>query len=366
MLSIEKITQVLANQLNSKGDLLFQLTRFQQQDYMDLSIVDADGQRFIAGVLSELPMPILTDFYQTRVRQFEIYLKGAEEDLNEVERIVNESLQFEYEDVKYNLANIVSGLSLENDGFDKIQVFKSTLRLTVNVPMFVTGNDIKTKIDGIDVGLVNVAGIFDKALISTKPFGDNMSAINTGLEMTMKFALGSNDKVNEIFGYVLDQKYNKTFTFEFDFIVSVFTVELVLRSGSIYTAANNNALTFDATFTKALARTEVTINNHKVSVVGFTAQMNIVPSPRNTTLESKIRAETFSKLFSFYLENDGSSLIDDLIDEFNEHNNKKFAIKFKVNNKEIEEDCIVQNITFTSSENPFAVINVTMGVGSFE
>lgn len=366
MLSVNQIINNLINEFNKVGDVLFMVSPNEQQFY-DNNVLDLDGNHYIGGVITEVPMPRVENFYQTRQREFNIQIKGVQSLLDDVNDIVNQSLLFKLDNVTYVLSNlIVDDVITQNDGKKgKVKVFYGTLRLGVQIPSVVVNNQVKYKIDGVEVDVIGGDDIFDKALISSVEFGNNLSDINTGQEQSFTFTVGSNAKVDEIFVSVLNRTYNKTFTFEIDYVVASITAELVLRRGLIRRATNTQPLQFTAVFSRALPRQQIKINGVDMVAISFNPQQTIVPIPVTRNGRTKQRAVQTSNTYNFYLENNQSALIGEMIDEFREHTNKKFTLEFMLNDKLVVEDCIITNMLFSSSENTTPVINVTLGEGVF-
>lgn len=367
MLSVNQIADILINKFNTTHSLVFKITPYGQQFYNN-DLLDRDGKHYVAGVIYELPMPKISTYYTTRVREFEIKIKFLASIENDVKNIIDSNLNFKEGNNQYVLSNfIVDRQAQEQDGRGgRASVYEATIRLTVNVPTFITGGDIKVLIDDEVVEVIGGIGTFDKGLVSSVLFGNNESEINTGSEMTFRFALGSSSKVNEIFGYVLNKIYNKKFTFKIDFISTIATIDLVLRSGDIAWTNNANALEFTATFQKALPRELIQINGVNINAIAFTPQLSGVPNPINKTGQITSRINNTSKVFSIVLENNGNTVIDEIIDEWNDHHNKKFTITYLLNGRTFNTDCVLQNVVFISNENPNAIMNITMVEGEFD
>lgn len=362
---LNDIRDNLIEQFNKEGNILFRISPYMQQFY-DNDILDIDGMHYVAGVITEVEMPRIENFYQTKNREFEILVKGVQSDLAEVQRIVSASSQFKVGSDTYYLGDlIVNDIKNQENKDSRIKVFYGTLRLGVQSPKYVTGNDVTYKIDDVDVQVVQGVDVFDKALISTVEFGDNYSDINTGQEQSFNFVVGNNQKVDEIFLNIINNTFNKSFVFEIDYKVAVMTVELVLRRGTVMRYSDNRPLMFTAVFTRALERQTIKINNQPIVAINFNPQLSIIPLVTNQGGKTKQRAVNTSNTYGFYLENDKSPLITEMIKEFKNHTNKKFTLEFSINGINFQEECIITNLVFTSSENTNAVLNVTMGEGVF-
>lgn len=358
MLSI--IINDLLNKFNSEGDLLFLTTAYEQQFYGN-DILDADDKNYIATLINELPMPRIENYYTTRRREFILQLKGHLSMADSVKEIIDLSETFKVGNNTYYLSNfIVDDVKQEPLGNDKVKVFYGVVRVGVAVPTFVVGNDVKIKIDNISVNVIRGAETFDKALISNVEFGENTSDINTGSEHIFTFTLDSNSKTNEIFTDIRNKTYNKIYEFEFNFVVMTNTVSLVLRRGVINWGADDSVITFSGVFERALDRTDILINDTPVKAIGFTPQLTVEPLVRVNSGITRVMAGNISRNYSFFLENDNSLIVNQLIDEFALHTNKIFTIKYYVNGKKLEAQTILINMIIPTSENPNAVINITL------
>lgn len=360
MLSIDNIIIELKEQFNQKGNINFHFLKYQQQ-YYDAGLKDKDGIDYVVGIIYEQPMPIITNYYQTRVRNFDIGVRFNMSIHDEVMRMVNEVKQFKVDEITYTLGElIVDNVELVDDGETKTQVANGSLRLIVDVPIFITGADVGYKIDGVDVEVIGGNDIFDKALLATVDFGNNYSDINTGSELTFTFAVGGNNKVNEIFTHVMNNSFNKTFTFEIDYIVAKMTADLVLRSGNIVRTNNTQALMFTATFERALERFPIKINGHRIQAIGFTSQMVNELLVRKVEPFNKAKMGVGTNTYSFFLSNDKSEIVNDIIIESRDKLGTKFVVEYDINGIEFSKTCELFNLIVSSSENTNAVLNITL------
>lgn len=365
MLSIDLIAKELSIKLSS-DDLLYNITPYLQQWY-NYSITDSDDISYVAGNIRELDIPLINDYRTTRTITYVVNLKAERKHLEKVKQDIVNINNTTIGDYTINVSDLYIENILQNDNNGKkTQEFIGNFRLQIAIPTFIIGKDVKVKIDDQDVIVLNASGLFEKALIMNKQYGDNYSDINIGQEFTLQFGLDNNEKTQELFADILSSKYNKECEITFNFISVELKAKYILRSGTINWGANNSVLSFSATFEKALPRTNLTINDYNVSAIGFTPQLAVNPTPRVDNNITKIRGLTVSKTFNFYLENDKSQLINDILMEFQNFNNKKFTIKYTINGVEMIEECILMSVSIPSSENPFAVFNITMGVGAFD
>lgn len=364
MLSVNEVIGNLMNELNDKGDIFFNLQRYGEQFY-DNIIRDRDGKPYVAGVVYELEMPRIETFYTTRRKEYTISVKLKTEILDEVKAIINQVEQFKVDDNTYYLSNlIIDDEKVEREGNLTTKVVFGTLRLGVAIPTFITGKDVIIKVDGVKVNVVASNQIFDKALLSTVKYGDNTSDINTGAEYTFSFIVDTNQKVNDILGNILDNKFNKIFNFEINYITHTANMDLVLRRGIVSFDNNDNPLGFQATFERALPRKEIKINGHKVQAISFLPQLSIEPLVKNNSVAT-IRMQSVSRNYSFYLVNDKSDLIDDIINEFKDYKSKKWVLEYEINDIPLTANCLLTNLAFVNEENPDTVLQVSFGEGLF-
>lgn len=353
----------LINKFNEEGNLLFHATKYEQQFY-DNDIKDQDGRPYVATIINELEMPIITDFYTTRKRMFELSIKVQANLENEVKTVLKNSVDsknsFKANDRIYQLGElIVSEPRTEDYGKDKIKVIYGSIRVSVDVPVFITGNDITVSIDSVPVNVIRANETHDKALLSSVAFGDNTSDINTGSEHIYTFGLEAG--TTNLFTDVKNNTFNKSYEFSFNYGVMEQDITLVLRRGVVNWGSNNDTVTFTCVFERALPRKEIKIDGHQVNAINFTPQYSLEPLPINRQRSVKLYGGTFTKMYSFYIENDNSELIQTIIEEFRTPVSRGFDIEFKINNTMINAECILVNLVIPSGENPNAVFNLTFG-----
>lgn len=355
----------LSDLLHDDGRLTFLVTENMQQ-FHGWQVKTADDESYIATVVQPLPIPIITDFYRTRELQYIIYLKGRMKDSETVEEIIKSNAEKVVEGDKWYLSNfIIQDVGNAKDGFGLAREFRATFRLSILVPLFVTNQDITVKIDDITVDKVILSGSFDKALVPNKEYGDNESDVATGEEYVITFPLSENEKVLDIFANVVSKKYNKEYEIKINAIVVEKTLNLVLSGGNFNFTTDTNTATFNAVFTRALERTTIKINDESINVIGFTPGINIVPIPISLNGRTGVRAESYTNTYAFQLENDGSSVINDIVSEIDTHTNKKFTVEWEFNGQTFVKDCVVQSGTIPTSENPNAIISVVLVGGAF-
>lgn len=367
MLSINDVAIDLVEKFNQEGNVYFRIIPYQQQ-YYDTNVLDFDEEQYVAGVIYELPMPRIENFYQTRIREFELNIKFPKDIEQQVMDVVSKSLRFKTNDLTYNLSNlIINNTELyDNDDGTKTPVLNGVIRIGVDVPVFITGQDLEYKIDGVKVDVIGGNDIYDKALLSSVEFGDNHSDVNTGAELSFSFALGGNNKINEIFESIVNRSYNKSFNFEIDYKVLKLTTDLVLRNGRINRVYNNQPLTFTAVFERALERSLIKINGHNIEALGFTTQEMVTPIPKNTEGSIKYNIGASSNVYTLVLSNDKSVILQDLLLEAKNRDGKKFTLDYNINGIDYSIDCKLFNLISTNSENPNAVFNITLMEGDFD
>lgn len=349
----------IINQFNVVGDLLFQTTETIQQVY-DNNILDEDGKPYIATIINEFEMPIVKDFFTTRTREFELVLKGHANLVDDVREIVNDSKRFKVNDNTYFLGNLnVEDVLTEDYGNGKISVFYATLRVSVEVPIYITGADVKVEINDKPVKVIQANDTHDKALLSSIGFGDNTSATNTGSEHIYTFVLES--ATSDLFKDVRNETYNKTYTFDFDFVVMTQKIDLVLRRGIINWGENNNAITFTCVFERALPRTTIKLNGYDVEAMGFTPQLAMETILLEQEGMNRLVDGTRTKVYNMQLVNDKSQVINDILDDYEYKLGSTFDLEYKINNRTITNKVKIINLLMSVGENPFAVFNVTFG-----
>lgn len=349
----------IINQFNVAGDLLFQTTETIQQVY-DNNIVDEDGKPYIATIINELEMPIITDFYTTRTRNFELVLKGHANLVDDVREIIVDSKKFKANDRVYFLGNLnVREIVTERYGNDKISVFYATLRISVEVPIHVTGNDVTIKINDNPVKMVLANDTHDKALLSSVSFGNNSSDTNTGSEHIYTFVLESSTA--DLFTDVRNETYNKIYTFYFDFITMQQTIDLVLRRGIVNWGANAEPITFTCVFERALPRTTIKLNGFDLEAIGFTPQLAMETILLEQEGMNKLVDGTRTKVYNMQLVNDKTQVIDDILDDYQYKLGSTFDLEYKINDRTITNKVKIINLLMASGENPFAVFNITFG-----
>lgn len=363
MFTLNNIIESVINKLNENGNILFNISPYRQQFY-DNDILDLDNKHYIAGVINELQMPRIENLYTTRRREFTIEIKGVKSILNEVIDIIAQSPIFKDDELTFYLGDlIVNDERTQKMGSSVVSVFYGSITLGVSVPMYVVGSDITFKVDNQDLAVLNGSQIFDKSLISSVDFGFNTSDINTGSEHTFTIPLGSSNIANTIFTDIINNTYNRKYTFEIDYIVAVATIDLVLRSGSLPYTNNDNQVVFNATFERALNRKVIKINDEIVEAISFNPQFSVIPSVRNDKAVAKIKSGVASRSFVLYLANNKSQVIEDMLMTFKNNDDKTYTIDYEVNDIMFSYGCKITNIIIPNSENPNAIIQIVMAEG---
>ena len=349
---LSDVAITLEGLLNAAGDITFSVTD-SLQNWFNWNIKDADGNSYVPIVVQAQPVPELDDYYTTRRYSYTARLKGQNSQRGAIEAVVKNAGTD-----KWKLSNFIVNDTFNSEG---VSGFIASFRITVIVQTNVKGRDVKIKINDTPVRVVDGFDSFDKALISSIEFGNNSSLINTGSEHSFVFVLDGNAAVDEIFNDIINDSFNKLYEFEFNYIAATVTVSLTLRRGTVKYNDSNDPVMVGAVFTRGLERREVTINDVPVSAIGFTPQLVVDPLARSSNGVTKLRGGNVSRNYSFYLENDKSTVINELIDEFKTYTGKIFNLKFKMNDIEIETECLLLNFLAPSSENADAVFNITLG-----
>lgn len=361
---LSDVASKLQDKLNG-SDLTFRVTANEQQWY-GYQVTSADDMDYIPAIVRALPIPVITEFYRTRALEYQVTLKGRLSSLNEAETIVNNLREFIVNNNKWFLSNfVVNEISNARDGRDIVKEFIANFRISIYVPLFITGNDAKLKINETEVNFVRISGVFSKALVPNRDYGENESDISTGEEYVITFPMSDNATVNDIFNNLISKSYNKEYQIEIDFISVNKVMPLVLSGGTFLMNANTETAVFNAIFTRALERTPIKINGETVNVTGFTPTGSITPNPLNKNGKTLIRKESNTVAYQFQIENDKSDLVNNIVGEIFNHTNKKFTIAWEFNGIELETDCVVQMGSVPSSENPNALIQVVFVAGYF-
>lgn len=366
MLGLKYVADMLQDKLHEDGRIAFNVTDVMQH-WFGYSVKNADGSNYVPIVINVLGYPRIRNNYDTRTLMYEGVIKGVEEDRMTVEAILNSLNEFTIDGNKWYISDFrVDEITKASDNGRRVAEYRGRFRLDIDVPLFITGNDIGIKINDVDVEAVGGGGIFDKALISNIAFGDNnVSNVNTGEEITFTFPLSANAMVTDIFSNVVDKTFNKQYQFDIDFGILTKRVDLTLTNGTYQYSANNDVFRFNATFERTLPRTVITINDYTVAAIGFIPSMTMTPSPRQQGNVMVERGSAWSYAYNFQLENDGSQLITQLLNEYDDPQNKEFIIEHEVNGKLLSQSCVLKNISFPIAENPNAIIIITLGVGDF-
>src|SRR5690625_61852 len=292
---LSDVAITLEGLLNAAGDITFSVTD-SLQNWFNWNIKDADGNSYVPIVVQAQPVPELDDYYTTRRYSYTARLKGQNSQRGAIEAVVKAA-----GNDTWKLSNFIVNDTFNAEG---VSGFIASFRITVIVQTNVKGRDVKVKINGTPVRVVDGFDSFDKALISSIKFGDNKSLINTGSEHSFLFALDGNAAVNEIFTDVINDSFNKLYHFEFNYIAATVTVSLTLRRGTIKYDDSNNPVMVGAVFTRGLDRREILINDVPVSAIGFTPQLVVEPLARSSNGVTKLRGGNVSRNYSFYLENE--------------------------------------------------------------
>lgn len=361
---LSDVANILQDKLN-ESELTFKVTS-NEQVWFGYNVKSADLLDYIPVVVRSLPIPIITEFYRTRALEYAVELKGKIGDNETVEALIGSLREFKADGNNWYLSNfVVTDTGLGRDGRNLSREFRASFRITIYVPMFLLGNEVTVEVDEVPVDIMRVTGVFDKALVPNREYGDNESDISTGEEFIITIPLSDNAKVLDLFGNLVSKKYNKEYEIKFNFIVAEKTMSLVLSGGNFNIGADNNIVSFNAIFTRALERVAIKINSTTVNVIGFTPAMAIIPSPLNKGGETRVRRESYTTTYTMQLENDKSSLINDIVKEIDTHTNKKFTITWEFNGLIFSKDCILQSGNVPSSENPNAIITAIFVGGSF-
>lgn len=364
MLLLSDIANKLQDKLND-SELTFKITANEQQWY-GYQVISADGVDHVAGVVKALPIPIITEFYRTRALQYQVTIKGKVEHLDKIETLINSLSEFEVDNKKWYLSNFVTDeMGNARDGRGLSKEFRANFRVSVYVPLFITGNDVKLKINNESVDFVRITGVFSKALVPNREFGENESDISTGEEYVINFPLSDSEIVNEIFNNVISKSYNKEYQIEIDFISVNKTMPLVLSGGNLNIGSTTDTATFNAIFTRATERTEIKINNNVINVIGFNPNGASIPKPLNKGGKTYVRNEATTVTYQMQLENDKSELITDIVSEIFGNTNKKFIIEWEFNDKKITTNCVVTTGSVPIAENPNALVSVVFSEGLF-
>lgn len=356
MLLLKDVALELQQILNDQQELSFLVTD-SVQNWYNYDIKDADGKKYIPTVVTKLPTPIMVEYYTTRALEYSISLKGLADHRNAVEELIKNKESLIVDGYEWKLSNfIVNDITTKED----VREFYATFRLTIFVQTFITGNDVEVTVGGSKINVVGINGAFDKMLIPNIPYnmGDNLTA--TGSEFAITMVLDTNTA--DIFGAITDNTYNKVYLIKLDFKAVEIEFNAVLSGGGINAIVNNQPITFNATFIKALPRNIITINGASVPVIGFTPQVSVEPAPRQYDKTIKNKASSVTYAYQLQLINDGSAAANALIQEIHNHNNTKFTLSFDGKSR----DCIVLNGTVPSAEHPNAIISVTLGDGYFD
>lgn len=363
MLSSSYVAENLKDLLHQDGRITFSVVNV-EQDFFGYQVKDADGNTYAPITLFANPIPPIMDFYTTRALSYTAYIKFLESDMEVVEDIILNALESEIDGNKWRLSTLnITSKDQADYGFDKVEEYIGNFTVTIYVPMFVTGQDIIYKINGVEVDVVGSSGLFNKAIIPNRPYGNNTSDVATGDEITLNLPIGTS--TSDILLDVINKTYNKQYTLLIDYVFFTHTHTVVLTGGSYNFDAGTNALTFNATFTRALPRTTIKINNTTVNVMGFTPSMAISPITKQEGSKQKARAESFSTRFAFSIENDGSQVVNDVVGQIVNHTNEPFTVEWTFNGSTFTKQCIVEQGNIPSSENPNAIITVVMVEGAF-
>ncbi len=362
---LSDVANSLQDKLNS-SELTFKITANEQQ-WFNYAVMSADNMDYVAGVVRALPIPIITEFYRTRALQYAVTLKGKVGHLNDVETLVNELSEFIVNDKKWYLSNfVVEGIGNARDGERLSREFRANFRVSIFVPLFITGADVKLKINDEPVDFVRLNGVFSKALVPNRMFDDdNESEISTGEEYVFTFPLSDNATVNDIFSNVVSKAYNKEYDIEIDFISVNKVMPLVLSGGNFNMGATTETAVFSAIFTRTTERTPIKINGETINVIGFTPNGAGIPKPLNKGGKTLVRNEANTVNYQMSIENDKSVLVTDIVKEIFNNTNKKFIIEWEFNDETITTECVIQTGNVPTSENPNALVNVVFGAGYF-
>lgn len=361
---LSDVANSLQDKLNS-SELTFKITANEQQ-WFNYAVMSADNMDYVAGVVRALPIPIITEFYRTRALQYAVTLKGKVGHLDTVETLINELSEFVVDGNKWHLSNfVVDEIGNARDGKGLAREFRANFRVSVFVPLFITGNDVKLKINDTDVKFVRMSGTFSKALVPNREYGENESDISTGEEYVISFPLSNNLVVNEIVSNVMNKSYNKEYQLEIDFVSINKVMPLVLSGGNFLINADNNTIVVNAIFTRATERTPIKINGETINVIGFTPNGAGLPKPLNVKGKTYVRNEATTVTYQMQLENDKSELITGIVKEIFNNTNKKFNIEWVFNEEIIETECVVTTGSVPISENPNALVSVVFSAGYF-
>ena len=181
----------LKDLLHQDGRITFSVVNV-EQDFFGYQVKDADGNTYAPITLFANPIPPIMDFYTTRALSYTAYIKFLESDMEIVEDIILNALEAEIDGNKWRLSTLnITSKDQADYGFDKVEEYIGNFTVTIYVPMFVTGQDIIYKINGVEVDVVGSSGLFNKAIIPNRPYGNNTSEIATGDEITLNLPIGT-------------------------------------------------------------------------------------------------------------------------------------------------------------------------------
>lgn len=245
-----------------------------------------DGDKYTPGVLVSVGEPMIFTQLDVKVERFRLTIYGWAKQRHAVEAIFEEYKQGRFNATTINDQKVflystgmkINDFLLTQDGFNKNR-FEATVDFEVHMlPFTYDGTSISISLDDVPILYRSIQYRKDKSIIQNINYGNDNKSVNLVSDaMVLELPLTEKDKVQEIFGEVLDNSYNKKHLLKWEIGAIEKVMEVIVRVGNITAVNNANPLTFYITLEIPYPRQTVTIDGIELDILDKTFNAEKTP-----------------------------------------------------------------------------------------